>query len=374
MLTILICFLPFQNCGDNYKAKNGSINQQSVCSEIACDEYKEPDVDSDAQPPPAEVPVTSNDVNCDSYAHDRKILITNQTEFIGISQRTIVPGDLFIVSPGTYRLDSVVFENIKGTSSKMITICGNGVVKILGPGSRSSKRILTIKNSQYLRLAQLDFSLGMKGLMVEGTSYSRFEKLNVHDVGHEALHLMLFSHHNVVEQSRFYNTGQEPGAEGIGEGVYVGTSLNKGIQDNSDYNQILNNKFGPGITAEHIDIKEYTSHALIEGNQFDGRGITQVNSAESWVNIKGNYNIIRNNVGKNTPVRGFKQIVLTAGQGNFNTFENNSGELNNNHPDRYLIYLHRESTDAPNNQVYCNNKVLDQDVQYMSNAKKCIQQ
>ena len=255
----------------------------------------------------------------------------------------------------------------------MITICGEGSVKIIGRGATSGKRILTLKNSQYVRLAQLDFSLGMKGVMVEGTSYSRFEKLTVHEIGHEALHLMLWSRHNVVENSRFYNTGQEPGSEGIGEGVYVGSSFNKGIEDASDYNEILNNKFGPGITAEHIDIKEYTSWGLIEGNQFDGRGITQVNSAESWVNVKGNHYKIKNNVGKYTPVRGFKQIVLVTGWGNFNTFENNSGELGNTSPDRLLIYLHRESTDAPNNQVYCNNKVLDQPSQYMTNAKKCLQ-
>lgn len=353
----------------NRTCSNGVLGGNATYTFSACTVAPPPQPPPPPPPnPPPAVPVSK----CEDYPHDRKITIATVAELKGIPARAIA-GDLFVIAAGTYVLDSVIFENLKGTATKMITLCGDGVVKIVGPGAKSGKRILTIKNSQYVRVAQLDFSLGMKGLMMEGTNYSRFEKLSIHDVGHEAFHLMLWSHHNVVENSRFYNTGQEPGSEGIGEGVYVGSSLNKGIEDASDYNEILNNQFGPGITAEHIDIKEFTSRGLIEGNQFDGRGITQANSAESWVNIKGNYHTIKNNTGKNTPVRGFKQIVLTPGQGNFNVFENNSGELNNTSPDRMLIYLHRESTDAPNNQVYCNNKVLDQAAQYMTNAKKCIQ-
>ena len=30
---------------------------------------------------------------------------------------------------------------------------------------------------------------------------------------------------------------------------------------------------GPGVTGECVDIKEYTSHGLVEGNVFDGRGV-----------------------------------------------------------------------------------------------------
>ncbi len=350
----------------NRTCTNGVLGGNTAHSFAACTVLPQQPLPPITPPPP---PTSSS---CDRYPHDRKIVISNVADLRALPTRAVA-GDLFVLAAGTYLLDSVVFENLRGTSTKMITLCGDGAAKIVGPGATSGKRILTLKNSQYVRVSQIDFSLGMKGLMAEGTNFSRFERLVVHDVGHEALHLMLWSHHNVIENSRFYNTGLERGAEGIGEGVYIGSSLNKGIEDASDYNQILNNQFGPGITAEHIDIKEFTSRGLIEGNQFDGRGISQVNSAESWVNIKGNYWVIKNNMGRNTPVRGFKQIVLTPGQGNFNIFDNNTGELNNTSPDRMLIYLHRESTDAPNNQVYCNNRVLDQPMQYLTNARRCVQ-
>jgi hypothetical protein len=340
-VAVLFCFLPFQNCGENFQFKTSSLQSSSPCEGESCESdlgestptpeptpaptlspMPEPLPNPTPTLSPTPTPPPTSTSRCDSYSHDRKITISTVADLRALPARA-VPGDLFILAAGTYLLDSVVFENIKGTSSKMITLCGEVSARIIGPGARSQKRILTIRNSQYFRMAHLDFSLGMKGLMAEGTSYSRFENLTIHDVGHEALHLMLWSHHNVIKNSRFYNTGQEPGAEGLGEGVYIGTSLTKNIEDASDYNQILNNQFGPGITAEHIDIKEYSSHGLIEGNQFDGRGISQVNSAESWVNIKGNHYLIKNNSGRNTPVRGFKQIVRAPGQGNFNTFENN---------------------------------------------------
>jgi hypothetical protein len=45
----------------------------------------------------------------------------------------------------------------------------------------------------------------------------------------------------------------------------------------------LKNKFGPGITAEAIDIKEGTEDGLIEDNDFDGDGLADQNSGNSWL-------------------------------------------------------------------------------------------
>lgn len=45
----------------------------------------------------------------------------------------------------------------------------------------------------------------------------------------------------------------------------------------------MKNKFGPGITAEAIDIKEGTEDGLIEDNDFDGDGLADQNSGNSWL-------------------------------------------------------------------------------------------
>jgi len=55
-----------------------------------------------------------------------------------------------------------------------------------------------------------------------------------------------------------------------------------GKEDRSNRNKVLKNKFGPGITAEAIDVKEGTEDGLIEDNDFDGDGLADKNSGNSW--------------------------------------------------------------------------------------------
>ncbi len=310
--------------------------------------------------------------NCENYPHTLKRMVTNVNEFMNIPSLAS-PGTLFVLSAGTYRMSNVVLSNLVGNSAQRITICGQGQVKIEGDGVSSQKRIFTIKNSNFIRLANLEITLGMKGLMVEETDNSIFENLHIHNVGHEALHLMNFSSNNIVKNNRVYDAGKNRGSEGIGEGIYIGTAFGKDIEDKSDNNTIRLNQIGPGITADLIDIKEFTTGGLIEKNSFNGTGMTGANSGESWVNVKGNNYLIKDNVGTNSFKYGFKQIVRITGWGNFNKFENNQGTLNNNSADRLFIYLHRESTDAPDNIVDCDtNKILDAGPSFLTNSRACL--
>ena len=66
------------------------------------------------------------------------------------------------------------------------------------------------------------------------------------------------------------------------------------------------NVFGPNIAAEAIDIKEGTKYGLIEGNIFDGTGMTGENNADSWVDMKGSYYRIYNNSGTKSLTDGFQ--------------------------------------------------------------------
>ena len=60
---------------------------------------------------------------------------------------------------------------------------------------------------------------------------------------------------------------------------------------------MLNNKFGPNITAEAIDIKEGTCNGTIIGNIFNGTGMSGQNFADSWIDVKGYNYVIENNTG-----------------------------------------------------------------------------
>lgn len=59
-------------------------------------------------------------------------------------------------------------------------------------------------------------------------------------------------------------------------------------QDKSDWNLIVGTTFRTAITAEGIDVKEFTSNGTICGNYLSGDALTGANSAISQVVIKGN--------------------------------------------------------------------------------------
>jgi hypothetical protein len=72
-------------------------------------------------------------------------------------------------------------------------------------------------------------------------------------------------------------------------------NLVDGKQDLSDWNTVKNNYFGPNIAAEHIDVKEGTSHGVIFNNKFDGTGQTGENSSNKIINLKGGNYKVHNN-------------------------------------------------------------------------------
>ena len=81
--------------------------------------------------------------------------------------------------------------------------------------------------------------------------------------------------------------------------------VQKGEPDHRDRNQVLRNEIW-ATTSESIDIKEGTSGGLIEGNRFDGSGLS---GADSWVDVKGNgYTILGNTIGTNSPKDGYQTM------------------------------------------------------------------
>ncbi|MEU7011935.1 hypothetical protein [Streptomyces sp. NPDC046332] len=76
---------------------------------------------------------------------------------------------------------------------------------------------------------------------------------------------------------------------------------NQGGVDRSDRVQVLHDKIGPSVAAEHIDIKEGTFDGVIRGDTFGGTGISGSNSAGSWVDAKGVGYLIEDNTGTFSP-------------------------------------------------------------------------
>ncbi len=88
---------------------------------------------------------------------------------------------------------------------------------------------------------------------------------------------------------------------------------------------------------------------MISGNFFNGKNLS--GDADSWVDIKGNNWIIRDNKGKNSPKDGFQTHVILKGWGDGNLFIGNQADLNGG--SGLGFYL-----DEPlRNKVFCDNGV-----------------
>lgn len=135
-----------------------------------------------------------------------------------------------------------------------------------------------------------------KGIIVDNSNHTKLINCEVYNIGTEGIHFRDNSSYCLADSCYIHDTGIV--TAGYGEGIYVGSAKNTTEYGyKCDYNTIRNCSFGANITAEHIDIKEYTTGTIIENCTFNGKGISGEHYAKSFVNVKGNDCIIRNCTG-----------------------------------------------------------------------------
>jgi len=171
--------------------------------------------------------------------------------------------------------------------------------------------------NQIINLKYVIISVGFsvahskKGIMLDSANHNLLENLDVHHIEDEAVHFRKDSSDNTLKSSTVSHTGLKQPA--YGEGLYFGSAVSNwvdGKPDKSNRNKAIDNHFGPNIAAEAIDIKEGTEGGLIEGNTFDGTGMSGENSADSWVDVKGDDYTISNNKGSKSLLDGFQVNFL----------------------------------------------------------------
>jgi hypothetical protein len=273
------------------------------------------------------------------------------------------PGDDIVLADGTYSGKFVIEATANGTASNQITIRGNRAA-ILDGGDINSGYVLYAQGS-YWNIKGFTLQNGKKGIMADGVNHVTIDAVKVTTIGEEGIHLRKFSSHNIVQNCEVINTGLV--TPDYGEGVYIGTaksnwaSVTNGAIDKCDSNKVINNKIGPFVAAECIDIKEGTTGGLIEGNTFEAKGIQGANSADSWIDVKGNYYLIQNNIGNNSQpsvlVDGYQVNSAYSGWGCYNEFKNNTCNVN---ASGYgvNVRLTSSSGNAVGNKVYTSNQVI----------------
>ena len=271
-------------------------------------------------------------------------------------------GDEIVMADGLYSGKFVIAAGVNGTAAKPIILRGSRNA-VLDAGDINTGYVLYLQ-SNYWIIKGFTITNGLKGLMVDGSEYSVIDGIRVFNIGEEAIHLRKFSAHNTIQNTDISNTGLK--TPDYGEGIYIGSAKNNwanysnGNPDLCDSNLITKNKIGPNISAECIDVKEGTTGGIIRENNFDASGITGANSGDSWIDVKGNYTLIENNIGTNPGSSifkdGYQVHCAVAGWGNYNEFKNNHCTVNAAGYG-FNIQLSGSNGTTTGNKVYTNNIV-----------------
>ncbi|MBQ7131424.1 MAG: right-handed parallel beta-helix repeat-containing protein [Oscillospiraceae bacterium] len=231
-----------------------------------------------------------------------QVLVTNTEELIA-ALADVQAGDEIILREGIYQNDewlgkwAAFFAEADGTEQEHIiirsedsenpaTICGV---------SQDNKVALRIMGN-YWEIRDLIICEASKGIFLEQSEHSVISGCEVYNIGSEAIHIIDGSSYNLVEDCYIHDAGTV--TPQYGEGVYIGSAKStEGYSYECHYNTVRSCRFGPNIAADHVDIKEYTLGNVVEFCTFDGTGMKGENGGDSFVEIKGNNGIIRNNTG-----------------------------------------------------------------------------
>lgn len=290
-------------------------------------------------PPPVADPNQSLPTPSDptmTLSTGRQIAVTNSAELkaaiIGAQ-----PGDTITMADGIYS-DSMPAGNytgsfavtVDGTAADPITLKGSRAAVIDGNGI-GGRYGLYLYGADYWNLDGFTVANASKGVVLDGSSHVFLNNVKVTNVGQEAVHFRAFSQYNVIRDSEIVGTGKKSAQ--YGEGVYIGSANSNwgtytgGQPDKSDRNIVIGNTL-TDFTAEAIDLKEGSTGGYIAGNTFEGSSLSGQNSADSWIDAKGNYYLIENNVGTNTLADGFQVHSVYAGWGANNSFRANTANVN----------------------------------------------
>lgn len=253
-----------------------------------------------------------------------KVHVTN-TEELKVALENAKAGDEILLAEGEYIYNGAtpkgyMFKSsVDGTEDKPIIIRSENSKKpaIISGSSTSENCVLSIQGDWW-EIRDLKITNAQKGIMLDNSNHTKIIGCEVYNIGSEGIHFRDDSSNCLAEDCFVHDTGVV--SSGYGEAIYVGSAKDTtGYGHECHYNTIRNCKLGPNVAAEHVDIKEYTIGTIVEGCTFDGTGMSGENYSKSFVNVKGNDCIIRNNIGYRNGCtaiqRAFEQNNVVEGWG-----------------------------------------------------------
>jgi parallel beta helix pectate lyase-like protein len=286
-----------------------------------------------------------------------RIVNVSTTAQLTAAVRNAVPGDEIRMADGTYAGHFTITRS--GTTSAPIVLTGSRAAVIDGQGIANGRTVQL--QADNWRLVGFTVTNGQKGIMALGAHNTVIDRVRVFRIGDEAIHFRDNSTDNIVQNSEISDTGlNQPG---FGEGIYFGQAVSNwpnGQPDRSDRNRAINNRLGPNIRAEHLDLKEGTTGGEVRGNTFDGAGMSGANFADSWIDVKGSGYRITGNTGANhgsgSVVDGFQTHIAVTGWGRDNVFSANTANVG---ASGFGFKIQKDGSTAAGNVVCTNNTVTN---------------
>jgi hypothetical protein len=257
------------------------------------------------------------------------------------------PGDDIVVAPGTYTgstsasgdSGAYFFSGVDGTTANPITVESADVTApaILQGTTTSANYVLYITGDNWT-VKNLKLTTGKKGIMLDSANHAQIIGCEIYNIGEEGLHFRDGSSDGLAENCVIHDTGVV--TPDFGEGIYVGSDKLKWLSNGGAFDPATDNitirgcTIGPNVAAESVDIKEGSSGTVVEGCTFYGTGISGANSADSFIDVKGNGDIIRGNTanrqGNTIIVDAFQVHQQVSGWGQAAQFTDNTVQFDAN--------------------------------------------
>jgi len=217
---------------------------------------------------------------------------------IGDKIKTLKPGDVLTIHPGTYN-EYIKATGINGTSDKHIVIRGLEGAIIKGNGDNG--RLVEFSNSSYVDIFGLRFTNSDKlfyGINIQNFTFKNNEF--DHSFG-EAVRIKYLSNNNIIENNNLHDCGVgsfvfTDGSKN-GECIYIGTAPEQlgdnptKVRDTSSGNIVRNNVIVTNGN-ECVDIKEAATGNIVENNSCSG----QKDPESGGMDSRGSGNTFRNNI------------------------------------------------------------------------------
>ncbi len=254
----------------------------------------------------------------------------------------------------TGKKGSLFYSAAEGTAEHPIVLRSEDAMRpAVLQGTDPAVGLALYITGDYWKISGITVGCAQKGIVLDHASHCVIHACKVENTGSEGIHLRDDSADCIVSDCIVTRTGQV--TPGYGEAIYIGSAKSTtGYGYDCSRNLITGCTLGPEVTAELVDIKEYTTDNVIAYCTMDGADIKGEVSATSLVNAKGNRARIHHNAcyrNGNAIVRNaFEVHCQVEGWGEENTFSKNLCWLDAS--DAYILRVYSGSALTSGNQRF----------------------